>query len=102
MSFLPSWFRIHLSTAVVLMVLASVMLGVNVTKHREDLRNGFGWPVVFLEPVDEGDWAPMIVYHWDIKYLIIDIVAYFGILIGVAIILEKRIAILARLKRDGE
>ncbi|MEI6235939.1 MAG: hypothetical protein WCT04_23025 [Planctomycetota bacterium] len=102
MSFLPPWFRIHLSTALVLMVAASGMLGLNVTRHQDDFRSGYGWPMIFLTPKDVGDWAPMVKYFWDYKNVVIDIVVYIGLLIVVAIILEKRIAILTRLKRDGE
>ncbi len=102
MKIFPMWFRIHLSTALVLMIAASVLLGLN-------LLTGFpgflyGWPIPFFRYDDDYHQHPLIApENWAFKNLLADVVTATTLLIVIAIILEKRIAVLQRIKdeKDG-
>jgi hypothetical protein len=41
--------RIHLSTAILLMIIASAFVGMNCYFRRETFSEGYGWPMLFFE-----------------------------------------------------
>lgn len=95
MKILPPWFRIHLSTALILMIAASVMLGMNLAWHPDGSSNQMnycrGWPLTCFALIYGRD-------HWTYENLAINILTAIVLLIVIAVVLEKRIAILRRLK----
>ncbi len=122
MKIVPPWFRVHLSTALVLMVAASVILGLNLKMQKvftykmsgdfETVAAAYGWPRTaysqvfrmdgpishfpwppgFHDPVDE----PTLI--WDAGNFVLDAITASILLAAIAVVLEKRIAVLQRLK----
>ncbi len=102
MSNLPKWFRIHLSTAIVLMIAAAFILKLNLVTGEDYLeQTNYGWPVTYLY-LDHWTVRDKRVVHWnwDFKGVFVDTVGCSGIIASIAIILEKRIAILARMRNE--
>ena len=105
MKIIPSWCRIHLSTAIVLMIAASWMLGMNSVRRDNDGLDltrlpptGFyGWTRVYLERVDD----PLYIEtnEWRVGDLVLDAFIAGTLLVVIAVVLEKRIAILQRMKK---
>ena len=103
MKIMPPGFQIHLSTAVVLMIGASVILDLNLTDHRENMVGwSYGWPMMCLvkSRIILNDSSTGIFYNWNYRDLIIDVLTTVVLLTTLAVVLEKRIEILARLKKE--
>ena len=85
------------------MIGASVILGLNLTRRDEsEVAASYGWPLTcftFEYYFDKGSLA--MLHNWNYQSLITDLVAALGLLSVLATVLEKRIAILQRLKKNS-
>lgn len=97
---IPTWFRFHLSTAVVLMVSASLLIALNVRKSSR-APDCYGWPMTCVSHDDINATLVSSGYEFDFKNMIIDVVTYAVLLVVLALVLEKRIAVKKRVRPDG-
>lgn len=93
MNLQPRWFRFHLGTAIVMMIAASVILGLNV-KHDYvvDWKGrpiyGYGWPLPCYTTAYDRE-----TYEWLFGKLAFDALTACLLLGVIAVVLEKRVAI---------
>jgi hypothetical protein len=93
------WFQFHLSTAVVLMFVASGLLWASVHEYNEWEPLGYwtlvskrGWPMAYLRAtrLSRGSSA-LFEQHMSVASLVLDIAVALAILLATAVVLEWRI-----------